>query len=133
MKSRRFRRAAGCAAALFAGTLALASPASAADVETCTTYGCRGSWGAGSGYWQQDGDVMLVCDNYADGWSVVVVATFDGVNKKYKWRTAGAGCSPRSYGNLDEGTGFSFMTCLGRGADNSVAWETCGPPKSAKA
>jgi len=134
MKSTMFRRAAACVAAVIIGTLVLASPASAADVETCTWYGCGGAWGSGSGYWQQNGDLMWVCDHHADGWSVVVVATFNGSDRKYKWHTAGANkCTERSYGNLAEGTGFSFMTCLGKGAENFVAWETCGTAKSATA
>jgi hypothetical protein len=125
MKSRTFRQVAACVA-LVAGSLAVASPAQAANVKTCTWYGCSGSWGAGSGTWHQDGDRMTVCDNYADGWSVVVVATFNTGGEQYKWRTAGAGCSDRSYGNLREGTGFYFRTCLGHAADNFISWATCG-------
>ncbi len=46
--------------------------------------------------------------------------------EQYKWRTAGAGCSDRSYGDLREGTGFYFRTCLGHAADNFISWATCG-------
>jgi hypothetical protein len=77
---------------------------------------------------------MTVCDSYADGWSIVVAATFGGGSLTYKWHTAGPGkCTDRSYGDLPEGTGFAFMTCLGKLADGYIKWDSCGTAKAATA
>lgn len=129
MKSKLVRLATACAVVI-AGSLAWAAPASAADAMTCTVYGCyeREGWGTGYGYWQADGDIMHVCDQYADGWSVVVLARFNGTYAPDKWHTAGAGkCTDRSYGNLPEGTAFVFTACLGKYSENYINYVTCGP------
>jgi hypothetical protein len=91
MKSTMVRLAVACAVVI-AGSLAWTAPASAADKIGCTTYGCfeGEGWGSGYGLWMQDGDTMRVCDSYADGWSVVVMATLNG-SVKYKWHTASCG------------------------------------------
>jgi hypothetical protein len=130
MKSKIVRLAVACAVVL-ASSFAWAAPASAADdAQGCTEYGCSQWWGTGYGYWQADGDIMRVCDSYADGWSVVVIATF-GKTTKYKWHTAGYSwpvkCTDRSYGNLPEDSVFYYQACLGKYSDNLINGDSCGP------
>ena len=135
MRSKMVRLAAAFAVVI-AGGLAWMAPASAADSFGCTTYGCfyGDGWGSGYGYWMQDGDVMRVCDTYPDGWSVVIIATINGANAPYKWHTAGAGtCTDRSYGNLPEGTTFTYFTCLGKYSIGSIDLDSCGTRVTATA
>jgi len=137
MKSTIVRLAMAFALAI-AGSLAWAAPASAANQLGCTTYGCFevDGWGSGFGIWFQNGDIMRVCDNYADGWSVVVMATFDNTTK-YKWHTGGSAgdnpCTDRSFGNLPEGSHFYFRACLGKYSLNQVNLDSCGELKYATA
>lgn len=129
MKSKLARLAAACAIVI-AGSLSWAAPASAGiDTTGCTTYGCytANGWGAGFGYWEADGDIMHVCDQFADGWSIVVVATIEGMDAPNKWHTTGADkCTERSYGNLPEGKLFSYTVCLGKYSEGQILWTTCG-------
>lgn len=126
-------RLAAICAAVIAGSLTWVAPASAADAIGCTATGCFHASGRGSGYgyWLADGDTMRVCDTFPDNLSVVVMATINGVQAPYKWHTAGAGtgsglCTPRSYGNLPEGTQFTFRVCVGDYSDGYIDLDSCG-------
>ena len=145
MKSKIVRMAVACAV-LIAASFVWAAPASADDQHTCTRYGCEKTdgWGSGYAHWYAYGDKMRVCDSYADGWSVVVVAkiaqdsngtvTYKTVNK---WHTGGSGgsfpCTDRSYGDLPEGTWLYMVTCLGDYSANIINADSCGEFKRAEA
>ena len=132
------RLVAACALAVAVSGVAAATPANAAPTTVaCTSFGCYASDApqfTGYGHWFPDGDAMYVCGTSTDGWSVVVIANFNGGDVRYKWHTAGAGkCTERSYGNLREGTEFVFWTCLGDYSDNQIAGNSCGPGKIVRA
>jgi hypothetical protein len=128
-----------CVAAIAVGSFAAVPAANAAaSTMACTWYGCYNSDSplfTGYGHWFPDGDAMYVCDSSADGWSVVVIARFGAGDYRHKWHTAGAGkCTERSYGNLPEGTGFSFWTCIGDYSDDRhIFGDSCGSEKFVRA
>jgi hypothetical protein len=136
--------AAACAV-LIAASFVWAAPASADDQHACTRYGCdkTDGWGSGYAHWYAYGDKMRVCDSYADGWSVVVVAAIVQDNNGtpssktvYKWHTGGSGgfpCTDRSYGDLPEGTPIHMRTCLGNYTANIINADSCGEIKYAEA
>ncbi|GAA2635140.1 hypothetical protein [Streptomyces axinellae] len=81
---------------------------------------------AGSTTWYPDGGKLVICDNAADGWSVVVDARVGGATK-YTWHTSGAGkCTERSYRGLPEGATVNFRVCSGDYSENLIQWDTCG-------
>ncbi|MFG6192377.1 hypothetical protein [Nonomuraea sp. JJY05] len=117
---------------VMAATVALATltttPAVAAPPTACTKYGCSIVWGSGSGRWIADGDKMVICDGYADGYSVIVRADIDLKPQPDKWHTSGADkCTERSYGNVAEGLDIAFYTCLGKQSTNYILPGSCSP------
>ncbi|WP_188196743.1 hypothetical protein [Nonomuraea sp. SYSU D8015] len=114
-----------------AATVAFATvtpaPAGATVSRACAYRGCSGIWGTGSGEWIADGDKMLICDGYADGYSVVVRTDIGRTSQPNKWHTSGAGkCTERSYGDVAEGQNVAFYTCLGKKSTNYILPGSCG-------
>ncbi|MGP3959138.1 hypothetical protein ACTWPT_24335 [Nonomuraea sp. 3N208] len=114
-----------------AATVAFATvtvaPAAAALSQACTAYGCYETWGTGSGRWIADGDKMVICDGYADGYSIVVRTHINYRSQPNKWHTSGAGkCTERSYGDVGEGLKVVFYTCLGKQSTDYIVTGSCG-------
>ncbi|GAA2207813.1 hypothetical protein GCM10009850_032710 [Nonomuraea monospora] len=124
------RRGIALAGLVAAATVALATVGvtPAAALTGCTYYGCSGGWGTGYGYWAANGDKMTVCDGYADGYSVVVMADIGTSEMPDKWHTSGAGkCTERSYGDVAERQTIYFHTCLGKQSTGYILPGSCGP------
>ncbi|MFD0473102.1 hypothetical protein ACFQ0B_36165 [Nonomuraea thailandensis] len=70
---------------------------------------------------------MTVCDEYADGYSVVVMADIGTRPHPDKWHTGGAGrCTERSYGDVAERQTIYFHTCLGKQSTGYILPGSCG-------
>jgi hypothetical protein len=104
-----------------------AAPASA-DSARCTA-GC-GAYA----YFVSYGEHLYVEDRAADGHSAVAVWYTPSTGTRYVWNARGA-FGPRVDGNLSlpEGTGISYMVCLGEYGSRTVLWNTCSNPVSDRA
>jgi hypothetical protein len=112
--------AAGASVAL---ALSTAPQAAAAGLDGCAAGGCE----VGYGRWVADGDKMWVCDNAADGYSIVVEAYVDNVAQSRKWHTRGAGsCTERSYGDVPERVLIAWRACRGDYSEDTIKSGSCG-------
>jgi hypothetical protein len=104
-----------------------ASPASA-DSARCTS-GC-GAYA----YFVSYGEHLFVEDRAADGHSAVAVWYTPWTGTRYVWNPHGA-FGARVDGNLSlaEGTGLSYMVCLGEYGSRTVLWNTCSNPVADRA
>jgi hypothetical protein len=127
MLSRRVLKAIVMIALLMPASLLVAVQPASADTFACPYYlvqGCDRGWAN----WFSSGDRLEICDDWADGWSIVVIASVDGGNTWVKkWNSSGAGtCVDRSFGNLPEGRKIVFDVCIGHRSTDEVPWESCG-------
>ncbi|MGP3918810.1 hypothetical protein [Nonomuraea sp. 10N515B] len=114
-------------AATVAFATVTAAPAVAAQPRACTLNGCYDIWGTGSGRWIADGDKMVICDGYADGYSIRIRAHINYTDQPDKWHTSGAGkCTERSYGDVGEGLIVVFYACLGKQSTGYILHDSCG-------
>ena len=80
------------------------------------------------------GEHLYVEDRAADGHSAVAVWYTPWTGTRYVWNPHGA-FGPRADGNLSlaEGTGISYMVCLGEYGSRTVLWNTCSNPVADRA
>ncbi|MEV0195057.1 hypothetical protein [Nonomuraea sp. NPDC050691] len=114
-------------AATVAYATVAAVPAAAAPPRACAHDGCSALPRTGSARWMADGDKMVICDGYADGYSVIVRTDMGSGPQPDKWHTSGAGkCTERSFGDVAEGQPIAFYTCVGKQSTNYILPGSCG-------
>jgi hypothetical protein len=118
----RLRKLAVVVLATLGFTVVAARPASA-DSSRCTA-GC-GAYA----YFTSYGEHLYVEDRAADGHSAVAVWYRHTTGYQYVWNPYGA-WARRVDRNLalPEGTGISYMVCLGEYGSRTVLWSTCSNP-----
>lgn len=107
--------------------VAVTSPASA-DSGTCTAR-C-----AAYVRFVSYGEHLYVEDRVADGHSAVGVWYTPSTGTRYVWNPYGA-FARRVDGNLSlpEGSGITYMACLGEYGSRTVLWNTCSDPVADRA
>ncbi|MFR9799583.1 hypothetical protein ACL02U_27370 [Streptomyces sp. MS06] len=116
----KFGRMAGAVAASAALVLGVANTAAAADhtMHTGDVFGKISGW-SGTGYFNEYGDVVTICDKDADGYAVKMFVYLDKLysGKRYDFYVGGNGrCATRKAAmggkyNLPENRKIAFLFC----------------------